>query len=99
MAMNRLLLILAIGMLAGSFAHTQSPPPIVIRAGALIDGTGKVLRDTTIVIEGSRIARLEPGTRPATYDLSTLTVLPGLIDTHVHIGNRTSAGRTSVRTR
>lgn len=33
------------------------------------------------MIEGSRIAR------PVTYDLSTVTVLPGLIDTHVHIAN------------
>ena len=58
----------------------------VIRAGTLLDGRGGVRRDVAVVIEGSRIARIEAGAaaRP-TYDLSRLTVLPGLIDTHVHI--------------
>jgi imidazolonepropionase-like amidohydrolase len=58
----------------------------VIRAGTLLDGRGGVQRNVTVVIEGSRIARIEFGTAVTpTYDLSRLTVLPGLIDTHVHI--------------
>lgn len=61
--------------------------PIVIKAGAVIDGKGSVLRNTSIVVEGSRITRIDSDAGPVTYDFSTLTLLPGLIDTHVHMGN------------
>jgi imidazolonepropionase-like amidohydrolase len=57
-----------------------------IRAGALIDGRGGIQRNVVISIEGSRIAKIENGNARANYDLSQLTVLPGLIDAHVHIG-------------
>src|SRR2546425_1920003 len=56
-----------------------------IRAGTVLDGRGGIVRNRTIVIEGARIARLEPAGKTATYDLGRLTVLPGGIDTHVHI--------------
>jgi imidazolonepropionase-like amidohydrolase len=59
---------------------------VTIRAGTLIDGTGQVRKDATIVVQGSRITAIDPGRAGATYDLTGLTVLPGLIDTHVHIG-------------
>jgi imidazolonepropionase-like amidohydrolase len=62
---------------------------IVIRAARLIDGTGGVRENVAIVVEGSKIARITSGddtsTGPITYDLHQLTLLPGLIDTHVHI--------------
>lgn len=61
--------------------------PIVIKAGTVLDGKGGVLRNVGIVIEGSKITRIDPGVREATYDLSRQTVMPGWIDTHVHIGN------------
>lgn len=77
------ILLLAFGLRSG-FAQSA---PIVIKAGAVIDGKGNVLRNTSIVVEGSRIARIDPNAGPVTYDFSTLTLLPGLIDTHVHIGN------------
>jgi imidazolonepropionase-like amidohydrolase len=59
--------------------------PLTIRAGLLIDGKGGGQRDVTIVVDGSKIQRIGAGTGAATYDFSRLTVLPGLIDTHVHI--------------
>src|SRR5271166_1883530 len=59
--------------------------PIVIRAGTLLDGKGRVLRNTSIVVQGSKIQKVESSSAPATYDLRNLTILPGLIDTHVHI--------------
>jgi imidazolonepropionase-like amidohydrolase len=80
---------------------------IVIRAGRLLDGRGHELADATVVVAGSRIARVggaaagsvapssavaPAGAAPpaagavTTYDLRGLTVLPGGIDTHVHIG-------------
>src|SRR5437773_734012 len=60
-------------------------PTITIRAGTVLDGRGGILHNTTIVIAGSRIARLDPALTAATYDLSRLTVMPGGIDTHVHL--------------
>ena len=61
---------------------------ITIRAGTLIDGKGGMQRNAVIAIEGSKIGRIggDAGAAPITYDLSRFTVLPGLIDTHVHIG-------------
>jgi imidazolonepropionase-like amidohydrolase len=39
-----------------------------------------------IVVEGGRIARVADARGNATYDLTGLTVMPGWIDTHVHLG-------------
>jgi hypothetical protein len=68
-----------------SLASAQQP--ITIRAGTVIDGKGGVQRNGVITVEGSRIVKAGDGTAErATYDLSRFTVLPGMIDTHVHIG-------------
>ena len=59
---------------------------IVLKASTVLDGKGKTLHNTIIVVEGGKIARVG-GTPPegaTTYDLSQLTVLPGWIDAHVH---------------
>jgi len=58
---------------------------VVIAAKMLFDGRGKVLRDTRIVIEGSKIVALDPKAMPVDYDLRAFTVMPGWIDSHVHI--------------
>ena len=60
---------------------------ITVRVGRLLDGRGGALNDATVVIEGSRIVAVE--TKSAgnpTWDLRGLTLMPGGIDTHVHIG-------------
>jgi imidazolonepropionase-like amidohydrolase len=60
---------------------------ITIRAGTLIDGKGGAQRNATVTIESARIVAIGGGgTEHVTYDFPQLTVLPGLIDTHVHIG-------------
>ena len=60
--------------------------PTVIRGGTLIDGKGGVLRNVTVIVDGGRIKSVGQTTQgPVSYDLSRLTLLPGLIDTHVHI--------------
>src|SRR5881398_3003924 len=58
---------------------------IVIGGSMLLDGRGHVLRDTRIVVEGSKIVALDPNASPVDYDLRGFTVLPGWIDSHVHI--------------
>src|SRR5262249_54846123 len=57
----------------------------VIGVSRLLDGKGHVLRDTRIVIDGSKIVAIDPKAGPVDYDLRGLTVLPGWIDAHVHI--------------
>lgn len=57
----------------------------VIAVSTLFDGRGNVLRNTRIVVDGSKIIRLDPNAAPIDYDLRGLTVMPGWIDAHVHI--------------
>jgi imidazolonepropionase-like amidohydrolase len=57
----------------------------VIAASTLLDGKGHVMRNTRIVIEGSKIVAIDPKATPVDYDLRGLTVMPGWIDAHVHI--------------
>src|SRR2546421_3955495 len=65
----------------------QSGPALRIHAATVLDGTGKTLRNATIVVQGSKITSIESGNNgPATYDLGTLTVIPGMIDVHSHLG-------------
>jgi imidazolonepropionase-like amidohydrolase len=71
---------------------TGAPLPataVTILAPRLLDGSGAVITNARLVIDGSRIVRVDERVSPttaATYDLSGLTVLPGLIDVHDHIG-------------
>jgi imidazolonepropionase-like amidohydrolase len=75
---------LALG--AAPAAARAQGAPVTIRAGRMLDGRGGVRENVTIVVDGGRIARVDGGASGvATYDLSRLTVLPGLIDSHVHL--------------
>jgi len=76
-------LLLAAGLCLTALVNAQR---IVIRAGTLIDGQHPAQKNMQIVVEGSKIVALGPAKDPPTYDLAKLTVMPGWIDTHVHIG-------------
>src|SRR5215471_5701961 len=65
------------------FSQSQT---IRIRAATILDGTGKVLRNATIVVQGSKITAIDTGNAgAASYNLGQLTVLPGMIDVHAHV--------------
>ncbi len=95
----------ALAPLVSSQAPGQSPMAgrrIVIAASTVLDGKGRVLHDTRIVVEGSKIVAIDPKAGPVDYDLRGLTVLPGWIDAHVHItwsfgpdGKNAGAGGTT----
>ena len=80
-----LLSVIALGVPASTSQSPQQPRQIVIAATTVLDGKGGVRRDTRIVVEGSKIVRIDPNAAPVNYDLRGLTVLPGWIDAHVHI--------------
>ncbi|HLK18342.1 MAG TPA: amidohydrolase family protein [Bryobacteraceae bacterium] len=73
---------LAVAVLSITVCFAQ---PIVLQTSTLLDGKGGVLKNQQIVIEGSRIQSIGAGNANATYDLRGLTVMPGWIDTHVHL--------------
>lgn len=67
----------------------QANTPIVLRAARVLDGTGLILRQQDIVVSNGVIVAIRPaqGALPAGgIDLGDRTVLPGFIDTHVHMG-------------
>jgi imidazolonepropionase-like amidohydrolase len=68
-------------------ALVAQAPAIRIHAATLLDGSGKTLRNATVVVQGSKITSVETGTAAnATYNLGSLTILPGMIDVHSHVG-------------
>jgi imidazolonepropionase-like amidohydrolase len=76
-------------------ADGPSPKTVYIKAGRLFDGSGdSLVADRVIVVEGERIKKLGSSSQieipkdATVIDLSGLTVLPGLIDAHTHLGSR-----------
>lgn len=76
-----------VAVLLGPSALWAQDGPIILRTSTVLDGRGAVLRDTSIVVEGTTIASLDPSRTGSVYDLRGLTVLPGWIDTHIHSGS------------
>ena len=95
-ASARLLIAILTGVAAPAAAQTDS---IVVRAGTLLDGRGGSRGPTDIVIRGSKIATVRAPAGSPTYDLSGLTVMPGGIDTHIHLLDHfDSTGRSAQAT-
>jgi len=68
----------------------QQTPPIVLHAARLLQvDTGVVLRPGEILVEGERIravgSSVEHPQGAQVIDLGDVTLLPGLIDAHVHL--------------
>lgn len=87
------------GVVVG-LAMAQAPQAAtLIHAGRLIDGiTERTFVQRTVVVEGSRIVSIEEGYRTPregdrVIDLRDSTVMPGLMDMHVHLTSEYS--RTS----
>jgi imidazolonepropionase-like amidohydrolase len=79
-----------LGAAAGLWA--QSTQTIAVRAGRLFEPkSGQVLAEQVVLIQGDRITAVGPASSTAipsgakVIDLSRATVLPGLIDGHVHL--------------
>ncbi len=99
-SMSRLSGLLASAACATALLSAATPSlaeDLVIHAGILIDGTAGAPRShVSILIHDDRITAIEPGfvtpEHARVIDLSGATVLPGLIDCHVHITGQSDGG-------
>lgn len=64
---------------------SATPERATIHASRMLDGKGGVLEDPFLVIEDTKIVSVGHSKEKATYELGDVTLLPGGIDTHVHI--------------
>lgn len=72
---------------------------LIVKAGLLIDGTGQpAARNVTILIQDGRISGVGPDIQlpegAQVVDASRQVVVPGFIDTHVHLGERALVDKT-----
>ena len=65
--------------------RAQEEAPVTIRAGLLIDGAGDTRSNARVFVTGSTVTRVDGLRGAVDYDLSDLTLMPGWIDTHVHL--------------
>ena len=92
------LLALCTSILAASTLAGEPPEPaqdVAVHCGHLVDpAAGKLLGETTVVVEGKRIKEVKvgrvdvPGAQ--VVELGDATCLPGLIDSHTHLTGETS---------
>jgi enamidase len=87
--MSRLLAVLLPAFLAVSCADSSEEPALVVGNARVFVGDGTVLESASVAMAGDRIVSVAVGTVEAPgasrIDAEGRTVLPGLIDTHVHL--------------
>jgi imidazolonepropionase-like amidohydrolase len=64
----------------------SSPPAVSIRAARVLDGKGAQLANVSVEVRDGMIGAVGQQSSPVTYELGDVTLMPGMIDVHVHIG-------------
>jgi imidazolonepropionase-like amidohydrolase len=88
---SRKTLALKLLVIAALYSRIVEAQTTALRFGRLLDGSGAVVRDAVVLVDGDRITAVGPrasvripsGAR--IIDLSHFTALPGLVDVHVHM--------------
>ncbi|HUH10183.1 MAG TPA: amidohydrolase family protein [Brevundimonas sp.] len=102
--MKKLALIVTAAILAATSAQAQQAPAVAavsaeqpttfVQVGRLLadPASGRVLRDKTLVIRGNQVVEIRDGFvgDGKVVDLRSAFVLPGLIDSHVHLTSQQS---------
>ncbi len=102
--MKKLALIVTVAVLAATSAQAQQAPAVAavsgeqpttfVQVGRLLadPASGRVLRDKTLVIRGNQVVEIRDGFvgDGKVVDLRGAFVLPGLIDSHVHLTGQSS---------
>src|SRR5262245_11015734 len=79
---------LGAGALAAAMSHPQVQTPadvVTLRAARLFDGRGASRANAVIEIRGSKIVAIDERKGPVTRELGDVTLMPGMIDVHVHV--------------
>ncbi|MCC7127134.1 MAG: amidohydrolase family protein [Acidobacteria bacterium] len=79
-------LVVCAAVAAAAQTPTAPPASITIRAARVVDGKGGVLQNATVEVAGGKIVAIDRRSGPVTHDLGQATVMPGMMDVHVHIG-------------
>ncbi len=102
----------ALAVLATAVLMSQAPADLLIRNVRVVHGDGRVTPRATVIVRGAIIVQIEPAAleRPGSaeppsrraIDAAGKTMIPGLIDAHVHMDAWTPAvflkyGVTTVR--
>lgn len=88
--LTTLLLLRTFSLSVSAYAQTSTAHPIVLHAARLLDiESGKMLQPGEVLVEGERIVEAGSSVKhPAgaeIIDLGDRTLLPGLIDAHIHL--------------
>src|SRR5688500_6068058 len=83
---------LGLSSAAVAMAGAQQPAPIAFEGARLLIGDGRVIDNGIVIVENGRITRVgrvgevQRPAGAARVDLAGKTVMPTLIDAHMHIG-------------
>ena len=72
-------------LLSSAVLGSQGGPTTTLRAARLLDGRGGSLVNAVVEVRAGRILAIDQRSGPVTVELGDATLLPGLIDVHVHL--------------
>ena len=98
-ALKGVLCALSLCLAAGTALAAQTDDAVVSAARMLDVRTGRMLQDVSVVVRDGRIEKVVQGGDAGSvgeglphYDLGDMTLLPGLIDMHVHLDSDPTYG-------
>jgi imidazolonepropionase-like amidohydrolase len=89
LALGSGVVILGLAAIAAVAGHTQTTPAqadtVTLRAARVLDGKGGSRTNAVVEIRGSKIVAIDTRQGAVTRDLGDVTLMPGMIDVHVHV--------------